>query len=49
MGESYNKTPLSFEDQVKLLQSRGLKVEDETVAERFLVHPVLAYFFKKRT
>ena len=36
MGESYNKRALSFEDQVKLLQSRGLKIEDETFAKRFL-------------
>ncbi|MCE3296025.1 MAG: hypothetical protein K0R65_1739 [Crocinitomicaceae bacterium] len=34
--KNYNKTPLSFTDQLLLLKSRGLKVEDEPKAETYL-------------
>ena len=33
---TYNKTPLSFEDQIALLKSRGLQIDDEPKAISYL-------------
>ena len=38
----YNKQPISIADQISQLKSRGLIIEDETMAEKVL--SIISYF-----
>ena len=53
MRKAYNKLPLSFQDQISLLKSRGLIIDDEIKAISFLkeisYYRMSAYFIPYQT
>lgn len=53
MNKTYSKTPLSFQDQLSLLKSRGLLIEDEAKAISYLqeisYYRLSAYFLPYQT
>lgn len=53
MSKIYNKAPLSFEDQIKLLKTRGLEINNETKALSYLqeisYYRLSAYFLPYMT
>lgn len=53
MSKIYNKTPLSFQEQISLLKSRGLEIDNEPKAISYLqeisYYRLSAYFFPYQT